>query len=113
MGGFGLRRAGRTVRVALVGLSVAGMLAALPAATSATVTGGCTATGTSTSGGTIDLTTNKVWHVKSTDSISAAGKAPTPQTDASVGIYALGIAIPFARGHADGETSAASDEFDV
>ena len=80
MGRVRMRGAGRTVRVAVVALGVAAILAAIPGVALATVLGGCTATGTSTSGGTIDLTTNAVWHVRSTDQITLAGAAPAAGT---------------------------------
>src|SRR5437667_7995450 len=50
-------------RITSVALAL-GTLAALPAAAAAHVDGGCLVTGTSTSGGPIDLTTATVWHVR-------------------------------------------------
>src|SRR6266702_638916 len=88
-------------------------LFALPALVSATVSGGCSVIGTSTSGGSVDLTTNPVWHVRSTDQISLAASAPFVQTDGTASIYAFGAAIPVSSGHSEGETSYHTDSFDV
>ena len=95
------------VRRLIASATVAAVLAALalPAIAFGTITGGCAATGTSTSGGTIDLAAATEWHVKSTDTISGTGTAPSPQTSASVGAYGLGLAIPIASGSGGGDTS--------
>ena len=85
------------------------MAAAIPAVATATVTGGCTVTGTSTSGGTVDLTTVDEWHVKSTDKAGGSGTAPSPQTSASVGAYVLGLSVPIASGTGAGDTSGSID----
>ena len=100
-------------RAAIALFAATALLAALPGSAAATVRGGCTATGTSTSGGVIDLTTNAVWHVLSTDSITLAGTAPTPQTEATVRATAFGFAIPLGGGTADPSTSAESDTFEI
>jgi hypothetical protein len=101
-------------RRALLGLAVAGLLLALPAAVAADVGGGCTLIATSTSGGSIDLTTATVWHVKSTDRISGSGSAPAAQYHATVDASLLGLAIPIATGVEDGgATHADSTEYDV
>ena len=78
---------------------------AIPAAVAATVTGGCEVQGTSTSGGTIDLTTAKEWHLKKDDIAGGSGTSPVDQTAASVGAYALGLQLPVASGSGDGGTS--------
>ncbi len=78
---------------------------AIPAVAGATVTGGCQVTGTSTSGGTIDLTTAAEWHLQSTDIAGGSGTAPSEQTAASVGAYALGLQLPIASGSGDGGTT--------
>jgi hypothetical protein len=70
---------------------------------SATVTGGCTVTGTATSG-SIDLTTAAEWHLMRSDVAGGNGTAPTEQTAASVSVYALGLALPIASGEGDGDT---------
>lgn len=80
------------------------LLLAFPASAGATITGGCAATGTATSGG-VDLTTATEWHLRSTDIAGGSGQGPTAKS-ASVAAYALGIAIPIASGTSeDGETS--------
>jgi hypothetical protein len=81
-------------------------LLAFPAAAAATITGGCTGTGTATSGG-VDLTTATEWHVKKDDVGGGTGNSPTPVKSASVGAYALGMSIPIASGvdEGDGKTT--------
>ena len=112
--GPALRARMRTViRGGWVALVAIAMLAGAPAPVAATVRGGCEVTGTSTSGGPIDLTTEPVWHVRSTDRISGAGTAPTPQTHATVRATALGFAIPIGGGPADPATAAESDSFEI
>lgn len=97
-----------SIRHRLVASAVAGALltaAALPVITLGTVTGGCTATGTSTSGGSIDLTTATEWHLNSKDTAGGSGTAPTKQTSATVSAYFLGLAIPIVSGSGDGDTA--------
>jgi hypothetical protein len=84
--------------------------AALAAPVAATVDGGCTLTATSTSGGTVDLTTTRVWHLQSTDRVSAAASAPSPQTSVSVRAYAFGFALPVAGGTSAGATAAETSD---
>ncbi|HEY8238840.1 MAG TPA: hypothetical protein VIF63_05345 [Candidatus Limnocylindrales bacterium] len=80
------------------------LVLAFPAAAGATITGGCTGIGTSTSS-SVDLTTETEWHVKKADSGGGAGQGPAAHA-ASVGAYALGIVVPIANGTSEpGETS--------
>ena len=88
---------------------IATLLLALPGAAWATVTGGCQVTGNSSSGGTIDLTTQDTWHLKSTDTAGGSGTAPSPQKTAQVAAYALGLGLPIASGNGDGSTSGSVD----
>jgi hypothetical protein len=85
----------------LVPIALAG---AVPAMVAATVTGGCQVTGTSSSGGSIDLTTAAEWHLRKDDVAGGTGTAPSDQTAASVGAYALGLLLPVASGSGDGGT---------
>ena len=106
MGRLATRLAGATL--------VAGaLLLALPVGAAATITGGCSVSGTSTSGGTVDLATTSVWHVRSSDQISISGSAPFDQTDGSASVYAFGFAIPLSSGHSAGERSFHSDTYEV
>jgi hypothetical protein len=73
-----------------------------PGAAAATIRGGCTGTGTATSGGA-DLTTATEWHVMKDDVGGGTGNSPTKVKSASVGAYALGIPIPIASGVDEGE----------
>lgn len=104
-------RRGGVAALALAWL--AALLAATTAPAAATVRGGCTAQGTSTSGGEIDLTSNAVWYVRSTDTIQLFGQAPTGQTAATVRATAFGFAIPIGSGTADPSTAAESDTFEI
>ena len=86
-------------------LLIAALAIAFPVVASATVDGGCKVTGTSTSTGAVDLTTAAEWHLKSTDVAGGNGTAPSKQTSASVGAYALGLQLPIASGSGDGDTA--------
>lgn len=94
-------------------LFVVALACAIPAAVAATVTGGCQVQGTSTSGGTIDLTTAREWHLKKDDVAGGSGTAPNDQTAASVSAYALGLQLPVASGSGDGGTSGSVDGVSV
>ena len=91
----------RSVALALAAAAVL----ALPAAANATIRGGCEGTGSSNVGGPVDLTTETVWHLQSTEIAGGSATAPTPQTSASVGAYALGLALPIAGGSGEGDTA--------
>ena len=107
-------RGARQAAMVLAALLLAALLlGALPAATAATVTGGCTVTGTSTSGGPIDLTTATVWHLRSSDQISASGSAPFEQSDGAASAYVFGFAVPLASGHSTAEHAVQSDTYEV
>jgi len=101
-----------TRRVLLV-MVAGGTLLAFPAAAAADVSGGCTLTGTSTSGDPIDLTTATIWHVRSTDRISGSATAPATQYHATIDASVLGLDIPIASGESDGATHALSSEYAV
>ena len=73
----------------------------------------CSVTGTSTSGGSVDLIATRVWHVRSTDHVSVSAIAPNPQADVTVSAYALGYAIPLARGTSTGGETVAQADYDV
>ena len=96
----------RAASWALVAFVLAGVLVALPGAAAATVSGGCVITGTSTSGGSVDLTSTDVWHLRSTDEITLSGSAPSLQTQAAVNAYLVGLGLPVINGQGTGDTSA-------
>jgi len=101
-----------TRRVIGSGLLLAALLA-LPFSASATVTGGCQVTGTSTSGGSVDLTTATEWHMRSDDVAGGSGTAPSPQKSSEVAAYALGIGIPIASGSGDGSAAGSVDGVEI
>jgi hypothetical protein len=100
-------------RIVTCAALLVGLLLAAPGSASATVRGGCQVTAQSTSGGPINLTTEAVWHVKSTDRIGGSGTAPTPQTHADVRATALGFKVPIGGGPADPTSEASSDTFEM
>ena len=107
-------RGTRPAAMVLTALLLAALLlGALPAATAATVTGGCIVTGSSTSGGRIDLTTATVWHVRSSDQISASGSAPFEQSEGAASAHVLGFAVPLASGRSAAEHAVQSDTYEV
>lgn len=113
MGRTASLRVGTAIRRGLTVMAIAGIAVAMPAGAAATVTGGCTLIATSTSGGSVDLASVEVWHLRSTDHVSVTATAPTPQTDITVTASALGLAIPIASSHLDGSTSIGSAEYEV
>ena len=92
-------RRGWPAIAALVGL----LLSAGPAR--ADVTGPCNVTATATSTGPIDVGATAIWHLRSTDHISASGIATVPQTLGSGAAAFFGFEIPLISGTSDGETS--------
>jgi hypothetical protein len=96
---------------ALGSTAVAAVLLAAPAGVAATVTGGCQVTGRSTSGGSIDLTTAPVWHLRSTDTVTVTATAPFEQFHGAAAAHALGLSVPLASGESSGETTYSSDSY--
>jgi len=95
------------------GFALLAMLFAFPGGAAATINGGCTGEGHSSSS-SVDLTTATEWHVLSTDVGGGSGTAPAKVTYASVGASALGISVPIAGGNsANGETSGKVDGVSV
>lgn len=66
----------------------------LPAGVQAKVNGGCTATGTASRSGTVDLTTATVWHVTAADVLTGVAKAPRTQRTAQLKVVLFGIGLP-------------------
>jgi hypothetical protein len=93
---------GSRVRRLVAAATLGALLLAYPGAAAATIRGGCTGTGTATSG-SVDLTTATEWHVMKDDVGGGTGNSPTKVKSASVGAYALGIPIPIASGVDEGE----------
>ena len=93
--------------------ALTGLLLAYPGAVGATITGGCTGEGHSTSS-SANLTSDTVWHLKKDDVAGGSGTAPGLVHSAGVGAYALGIALPIASGTSvPGETTGGVDGVSV
>jgi len=90
-------------------LAVASLLLAFPLSTSATVSGGCTAEGHASNSGSIDLTTEPIWHLRSDDVAGGSGTSTATMRSATISAYALGFAIPIANGTSSGDTSGSVD----
>jgi len=69
-------------------------LAVVPAAVHANVSGGCTATGTASKSGTVDLTTATAWHVTAADVLTGVATAPGSQRTAHLKVDLFGIGLP-------------------
>src|SRR5579862_10026636 len=81
-----------------------------PVVASATITGPCTATGTTSSNSTSDLTTDTEWHMLSTDTAGGSGESTVAMKHAVVRAYAFGgLSLPIAEGDGDGDTSGSVD----
>ncbi|HEV2414189.1 MAG TPA: hypothetical protein VGX27_05230 [Candidatus Dormibacteraeota bacterium] len=81
-------------RLASAPLFVLLALPAAPVAAHANVQGGCTATATASSSGTIDLASASTWHVKDADVLNGQATAPTRQTTAHLAVMLFGIGLP-------------------
>lgn len=93
------------VRGLAAGVAVGSMFLLLGGPAAATIEPPCSGTGTSTSGGQIDLTTAAEWHLLSTDVAGGFGQATVEMTSGTVSAYALGLSLPIASGSGDGSTS--------
>ena len=98
-------------------LAVGGALVALalvfPTSAAATITGGCTGEGHSTSS-SANLTTDTIWHLKRDDVAGGSGSSPAAMRSASVSAYGLGLGLPIAGGTSkSGETSGSLDGVQV
>jgi hypothetical protein len=114
MGGIFRRPIRGVLRGALFAAPLAATLCLLLAApAAATVAGGCTLSASSTSGGPVDLTKTRVWHLQSTDHVSAAATAPAAQTTVTVRAYAFGFALPVAGGTSAGAPAAEATDIDM
>jgi hypothetical protein len=66
----------------------------VPTAGQASVSGGCTATGTASRSGSVDLGSATVWHVKAADVLTGLAYAPTPQKEAHLKVVLFGVGLP-------------------
>lgn len=89
---------------------------AMPLAAAATVGGGCTAEGHSTSTGA-NITSATEWHLQKDDVAGGSGTAPSKMTSARVAAYALGLGLPIAGGDSkpgdEGNTAGSVDGVSV
>jgi hypothetical protein len=101
------------IRRCAAAAAIMGLLFTFPGAVGATITGGCTGEGHSTSS-SANLTSDTVWHIKKDDVAGGSGTAPGLVHNAVVGAYALGIALPISSGtSAEGKTTGAVDGLSV
>ncbi|MBI2781439.1 MAG: hypothetical protein HYX55_06560 [Chloroflexi bacterium] len=101
------------IRRLVAAAALMGLALVWPGAVGATVTGGCTGEGHSTSS-SANLTTDTEWHLRSSDVAGGSGTASTKMKQANVAAYALGIALPIAGGTSqDGDTAGAVDGLSV
>lgn len=92
------------------GTAVLALALAFPAATAATITGGCQGEGQASSGNGANLTTDAEWHLSRDDVAGGSATSPMPMRQASVAAYALGLALPIAGGtDEDGKTAGSVD----
>ena len=98
-------------------LAAGGALVALallfPTSAAATITGGCTGEGHSTSS-SANLTTDTIWHLQRDDVAGGSGTSPGAIHSANVAAYGLGLGLPIAGGTSEaGETSGSIDGVNV
>jgi hypothetical protein len=72
---------------------VGGVLATPASPTLAAITGGCTASGSASRSGSVDLATATEWRLRSDDVVNASGRAPREQTAAQASAYAFFVPI--------------------
>lgn len=89
-----LRRAGMFAPLAAAAAMTAAVGAPLTA--HADVSNGCSATALASDSGGVDITTSKVWHVRSTDVVVGEGRAPSLQKKVKVVVQVFGVPVPFA-----------------
>jgi len=92
---------------------IGSMLLCIPASAVATVTGGCSATGTASGSAGSDITNDAEWDLKSTDVVGGQGTAPSLMTSATLYAYALGLKVPVASGSGKGDTSGSVDSISL
>lgn len=101
------------IRRLVAALMLLVVLLAWPGTIAATIDGGCTGEGHSTSS-SADLTTDTVWHLKQADIAGGSGTSPGKIHAAGVVAYALGIGLPIASGTSDeGKTAGSVDGVNV
>jgi hypothetical protein len=101
------------MRRSALGAAIVVLLLAFPASAAATISGGCTAEGHSTSS-SANLTTDTIWHLKRDDVAGGTGSAPGAIHSANVAAYGLGLGLPIAGGTSEaGETSGSVDGVNV
>lgn len=74
--------------------AVALALFALASPAQAVISGPCTASGTASSSGNVDFTTQTVWHLKQSDTVSGTGHSEPEQTSVGVSVVNFGVPIP-------------------
>jgi len=99
-------RLGRWLVATMLGGSAI-LMAAAPAA--AAVSGPCTVTLVSTSGGPIDAGTTDVWHVKSTDDLSVQATSTATMTAVDGRLSAFGFEIPIGQAAGSGDLQLSAD----
>ncbi len=98
-----------TLRRPALGAAIVVLLLVFPSTVGATITGGCTGEGHSTSS-SANLTTDTIWHLHRDDVAGGSGTSPALMHSASVSAFGLGVGIPIAGGTSDkGETSGSVD----
>jgi hypothetical protein len=74
-------------------MTVGGALATPASPALAVITGGCTAAGSGSRSGNVDLATATEWRLRSDDVVNASGRAPREQTAAQASAYAFFVPI--------------------
>lgn len=83
----------RNLLIALA-VTVGGALATPASPALAVLTGGCTASGSASRSGNVDLTTEMEWRLRRDDVVNASGRAPREQTAAQASAYAFFVPLP-------------------
>jgi hypothetical protein len=101
------------LRRSALGAAIVVLLLAFPTSAAATISGGCTGEGHSTSS-SANLTSDTIWHLQRDEVAGGSGTSPAAMHSASVSAYGLGLGMPIAGGTSEGgETSGSLDGVQV
>ena len=103
----------RIRRAIAIAAALAIAIVAAPGTALGAVTGPCAVTATSTSTGPVDVASTDVWHLQSSDEVSAVATSDEPQETVGAAVSAFGFEIPLGSATSNGDTSISTDLFDA
>ena len=101
------------LRVAAIAAAIAIVQLAVPATALGSVNGPCAVTATADSTGPVDVGSTDVWHLQSSDEVSAVATSNAPQDSVGASVSAFGFEIPLGSAASNGDSSISTDLFDA